>query len=121
MKFGILFSIIFLFSFCDNSNSSNAAASIGGDGTTMTTKFKVFGNCGMCKKRIQKAAKIDGVTAADWNVDSKILTISFDEKKVKPNQVQEAVAAIGHDTELYKADDAVYAELPECCQYERAN
>ena len=31
-------------------------------GTTKTEKFKVFGNCGMCEKTIEKAAKnVDGV------------------------------------------------------------
>ncbi|MCC6279462.1 MAG: heavy-metal-associated domain-containing protein [Saprospiraceae bacterium] len=121
MKSIFLISIISLFNLCSSGNTTQAQAGLSADGTTMTTKFKVFGNCGMCKKRIEKAAKIDGVTAADWDVDSKILTIIFDETKVKPSQVHRAVAAVGHDTEKVKADDAVYANLHECCQYERAN
>ena len=122
MKSIFLVSFVFLFNLCTSGLSSSAAAAgIGADGTTMTTKFKVFGNCGMCEKRIEKAAKIDGVSAADWDEDTKILTITFDETKVKPSQVHQAVAAVGHDTEKVKADDAVYANLHECCQYERAN
>ena len=120
MKFAFLFSTLFLFNLGNFSLFNTNAGSAPAEGTTMTTKFKVFGNCGMCEKRIEKAAKIDGVSAADWDVDTKILTITFDEKVVKPSKVHQAVAAVGHDTELVRADDAVYAQLHACCQYERA-
>jgi len=119
MKLSIFFSTIFLFMLCQSSISSaqtSADAKLG-----MTTKFKVYGNCGMCEKRIEKAAKIKGVTFADWDVDSKILTIHFDEKKVTPGKVHQAVAAVGHDTDKVRASDKVYAKLHGCCQYERAN
>lgn len=112
MKYGIFFSIFFLLNACTGESQTPAA-------NEMTAKFKVYGNCGMCEKRIEKAAKIEGVTFADWDVDTKILTITFDSTKVKPNQVHKAIAAVGHDTEKEKAPDNVYAELPECCQYER--
>ena len=121
MKFAFFFSILFLFNLGNSVNTTTAQTGLQADGTTMTTKFKVFGNCGMCKKRIEKAAKIEGVSAAEWDVDTKILTITFDEKVVKPSKVHQAVAAVGHDTELVRADNTVYADLPECCQYDRAN
>lgn len=34
---------------------------------TKTEIFKVWGNCGMCKARIEKAVKEEGATSADWN------------------------------------------------------
>ena len=117
MKSILLFSIIFL----TNLSISNGQANAGAGATTMTTKFKVLGNCGMCEKRIETAAKIDGVSVADWDVDSKILTITFDPAKVKPTQVHKAVAAVGHDTEKVKATTEVYENLHGCCQYERGN
>jgi len=116
MKFGILFSIIFLLNACNGQSQSTAEASTANG---MTTKFKVYGNCGMCEKRIEKAAKIEGVTFADWDEDSKMLTVTFDSTKVKPGQVHKAVAAVGHDTEKERASDEVYAQLHGCCQYER--
>lgn len=85
----------------------------------MTTKFKVYGNCGMCEKRIENAAKIEGVTLADWDVDTKMLTVILDVNKVKPRDIHKAVAAVGHDTDKEKAPDEVYAALHGCCQYER--
>jgi copper chaperone CopZ len=113
MKFPLFFSIILLFNICGQTPAPSA------DGQTMTTKFKVYGNCGMCEKRIEKAAKINGVSSAEWSDETLLLTVTFDEKVVKPNQIHAAVAAIGHDTDKVRADDAVYAKLHECCQYER--
>ncbi len=89
-------------------------------GQTKTEKFKVYGNCGMCETRIENAAKsVDGVTAADWNKDTKMLEVSFDESKTNVNTVDMAVAKVGHDTDKHKAEDAVYTKLPGCCKYDR--
>jgi copper chaperone CopZ len=112
MKYGIFFNLFFLLNACAGESQTPAA-------NEMTTKFKVYGNCGMCEKRIEKAAKIEGVTFADWDEDTKMLTINFDSTKVKPSQVHKAVAAVGHDTDKERADDEVYVKLHECCQYER--
>jgi len=85
-----------------------------------TEKFKVYGNCGMCQTRIEKAAKsVDGVSKAKWNSDNAMLTVTFDASKVKVLDIHKAVAIVGHDTDLEKADDAVYSKLHCCCQYER--
>ena len=102
------------FLFNPNALSAQSTAAAG-----TTTKFKVYGNCGMCEKRIEKAAKIKGVQSADWDVETKILTVHFNENKTKPSKMQAAVAAVGHDTEKVKAKDAVYNKLHGCCQYER--
>ncbi len=87
-----------------------------------TETIKVYGNCDMCKDRIEKAARsVDGVTAADWNKETKMLKVSFNESKADSKKIQKAVAKAGHDTKLEKAPDAVYAALPQCCQYKRAS
>ncbi len=85
-----------------------------------TEKFKVYGNCGMCQTRIEKAAKsVTGVTKAKWNSDNKMLTVTYDVAKVKIEDIHKAVAKVGHDTDLEKADATVYSNLPGCCQYDR--
>ncbi len=84
-----------------------------------TESFKVFGNCGMCKKRIEKAALTEGVTSAVWNKDTKILTVAYDSAKISNDQIQKNIATVGHDTEKMSADDKVYDKLPGCCLYER--
>ncbi|MFC2080103.1 heavy-metal-associated domain-containing protein [Bacteroidota bacterium] len=85
-----------------------------------TEKFKVFGNCGMCETRIEKAAKaVDGVSAADWDKDTKMLEVTFSSSTTNVHKIHMAVANVGHDTEMHKAKDEVYNELPACCKYER--
>jgi Cu(I)/Ag(I) efflux system membrane fusion protein len=85
-----------------------------------TEKFEVKGKCSMCEKRIEKAAKsVESVSAADWDLKSNILKVSFDESKTSADKIQKAIAAVGHDTPLHKAKDDVYDKLPACCKYDR--
>ncbi len=85
----------------------------------MTETYKVSGNCGMCKDRIEEAAKnVKGVTQANWSVSKKILTVMYFPDQTNGLAIQKAVANVGHDTEKYKADIAVYNKLPSCCRYE---
>ncbi|MEI6948363.1 TonB-dependent receptor [Paraflavisolibacter sp. H34] len=82
-----------------------------------TVSFKVFGNCEMCKDRIEKAAKIKGVKSASWDADTRMLSLLFQPSVASLAKVHARVAAAGHDTELEKAKDATYKNLPGCCQY----
>ncbi|HEY9116103.1 MAG TPA: efflux RND transporter periplasmic adaptor subunit, partial [Bacteroidales bacterium] len=83
--------------------------------------FKVFGNCGMCETRIEKAAKsVQGVETAAWDKKTKMLEVTFDDSKTDADKIELAIAEVGHDTDKHKAKDSVYDELPGCCQYERA-
>jgi copper chaperone CopZ len=85
-----------------------------------TEMFKAYGNCDMCKARIEKAANsVDGVNSADWNLDSKMVKVSFDMEKTNIHMVHMAIAKAGHDTEMHKASDEVYNKLPACCKYVR--
>jgi copper chaperone CopZ len=82
-------------------------------------EFKVFGNCGMCKSRIEKALKVEGVESAVWDEDTKIASVVFDQSKVSEEQFHKIAAKVGHDTEKYRASDEDYSKLPGCCKYER--
>ncbi len=85
-----------------------------------TEKFKVYGNCGMCETRIEKAAKsVDGVSNADWNKDTKMMEVTFDDSKTDVHKVEMAIAKVGHDTDMHKATDEAYNKLPSCCKYDR--
>ena len=82
--------------------------------------LKVGGNCEMCKERIETAAlSVNGVTSANWKIDSKMLHLNFDSTKTNSDEIQRTIAKVGHDTEKFKAPDEVYNKLPECCLYER--
>ncbi|MDR1864254.1 MAG: copper chaperone [Bacteroidales bacterium] len=81
--------------------------------------LKVQGACGMCKTRIEKAAKSTaGVSDARWDAKTQKLSITCS-GKASPDAVAKAVAAVGHDTDKYKADDKVYNALPACCKYRK--
>ena len=85
-----------------------------------TEKFKVYGNCGMCKSRIEKAASaVEGVAKADWDKDTKIMEITFDDAKTNTDNIEKAIAKVGHDTPKYTASNEVYEKLPACCHYDR--
>jgi len=87
--------------------------------STKTETLQVSGNCGMCKTRIEKAAKLDGVSKADWNEKSNILSVTFDPAKTNMDLISKKVAAVGHDNSLVKANDKAYNALPGCCKYDR--
>ncbi|MDO8929238.1 MAG: hypothetical protein Q7W54_09650, partial [Bacteroidota bacterium] len=90
------------------------------DRTSAKTEIiKVWGECGMCQTSIEKAAKVDGVSKVSWDKNTKILTLIYNPSKVKSDDIQKKIAAVGYDTEKYKADDKVYAKLNDCCKYKR--
>ncbi len=123
MKANTILAIIFGFIMCVS--CSNKAGSENSVPTTevvngiTTSTFKVWGNCEMCKETIEGSLKVEGVSKADWNVDSKIMAVSYDEKKISLDQIQKNIASVGYDNLKYKGDDKAYSQLPECCQYER--
>lgn len=81
----------------------------------------VNGVCGMCKMRIERAAKsVEGVTSALWDTMDLKLRLSYDADKVDLTTIEKAVAAVGHDTEHVKATDEAYSNLHGCCKYERS-
>jgi len=87
--------------------------------STKTETIKVLGECETCQASIEKASKVDGVSKASWDKTTKLLTLVYDPSKVKSDDIQKKIAAVGYDTEKYKADDKAYAKLYSCCKYER--
>lgn len=89
-------------------------------GKPVNEKFKVFGNCGMCEKTIEKAAKsVKGVKKADWDKKTKMIEVTFDPEKTTLMEIHQAIADVGYDTKKAKAKDEVYSELHSCCKYDR--
>lgn len=84
-----------------------------------TETFKVWGNCDKCKKTIEGASTMEGVKEKNWNVESTLMTVTFDTTKVSLDQIQQAIATAGYDNDKYYGDDYAYGKLEACCQYER--
>ncbi len=84
-----------------------------------TSTVKVYGNCGMCEKTIEKAAWEKGVSQADWNRDTKMAVLTFDPAKTSEEALLKKIAAVGYDSDNYRASDEVYNNLHSCCHYDR--
>ena len=84
-----------------------------------TTTFGVRGNCGMCQATIEKAANaVEGVTTANWDVDLKYITVTYNPEKTNVTEIHQAIAASGYDTDKFPASAKAYENLPGCCQYD---
>ena len=69
-----------------------------------TAKFKVTGMyCDACQTKIQHAlSKTDGVQSATVDLNSGSATVSFDDAKVKPEQIIKIIEKAGYKAELQK-------------------
>lgn len=105
----ILVLIIFIFSFSTYPNAQ--------ENKIQKVEFKVFGNCGICKTRIEKSLKIKEVKKAKWNKRTKVLSVAYLSLAITLDSLQRRIAAVGHDTEKFKAPDSMYIKLPDCCLY----
>jgi Cu(I)/Ag(I) efflux system membrane fusion protein len=107
--------------------SVDAAAQLEGKPSMMTSsndnttiQFQVSGICDLCKERIENAAKmVKGVKSAEWNAETKLISVAFNGMETNNDAIQNAIAHAGHDTEKAKADDKTYNELPACCKYRK--
>lgn len=82
----------------------------------------VKGNCEMCKYRIEAAAKsTKGVQNAVWDVNTKMLEVSFLDSKTSLEKIAKNIADAGHDSKSSVAENNVYDELPLCCAYRNPN
>ena len=84
-----------------------------------TETFKVYGTCIQCKNRIENTLADYGITKASWNIETNLLTVSYDSTKFSKSKIEQKLASAGHDTEDYQATDETYKSLPKCCYYER--
>lgn len=118
-KIHLLFAMLFAFATFQsvNAQSDKTERTIG----IKTQSIKVSGTCSMDKRRIETAAySVDGVKSAIWNEYTQVLTLKYSVfKKEAADNVQKKIASVGNDTEKYRADDAVYNKLPDCCHYQR--
>jgi mercuric ion binding protein len=86
----------------------------------VTASFKAYGNCGMCERRIESAlTQMPGVVSAEWNSETALLAVKYLGKNVTLQEIKKKVAAVGHDTDEFRAPDEVYDKLHGCCKYER--
>ena len=80
--------------------------------------FRVDGVCMMCKSRIETTTiKLKGVKASKWDMNTSQISLIYNEKKIKLNDIHRSIAEIGHDTEKVRATEKAYNSLDPCCKY----
>jgi len=80
--------------------------------------FRVDGVCMMCKSRIETTTiKLKGVKVSKWDISTNQISLIYNEKKIKLNDIHKSIAEIGHDTEKVTATDEAYNSLAPCCKY----
>ena len=84
-----------------------------------TETIKVYGNCGMCETTIEKAGTKSKLYKTDWNVDTKMASITYDRKKATADAVLKSIALSGYDNASFLAPDEAYNKLHGCCKYDR--
>jgi copper chaperone CopZ len=84
-----------------------------------TESVKIYGNCGMCETKIEKAGNIKKIANVDWNHETQMATLTYDAKKTNQDEILKRIALVGYDSDKFLAPDDVYNNLHGCCQYDR--
>ena len=84
-----------------------------------TETVKIYGNCDMCKSKIETAGTIKKTAKVEWNKDSKMAILTYDSTKTSQDEILKRIALAGYDSDKFLAPDATYDALHGCCQYER--
>jgi len=84
-----------------------------------TETVKIYGNCGMCETKIEKAGNIKKIANVDWNHETQMATLTYDATKTNQDEILKRIALVGYDSDKFLAPDDVYNNLHGCCQYER--
>lgn len=82
-----------------------------------TFSIKTSAQCDMCKERMEEALAFEkGIKAANLDVDSQVLSVTYNAKKTSEAQIRTKVSEIGYDADEVKAVKTAHDKLPKCCQ-----
>lgn len=85
--------------------------------TIETVEIKTSSVCDMCKETIEKQlAFTKGVTAAQLNVKTGIVTVSFKSNKTNIDDIRTAINEVGYDADDSPASKEAYENLHSCCK-----
>jgi periplasmic mercuric ion binding protein len=82
-----------------------------------TITIKTSAMCDMCKETLEKAMAYEkGVKESSLDVDSKVLTVTYNANKTSPEKIKLAVTKAGYDADEMPADTRAYDNLDACCK-----
>src|SRR6186997_3192204 len=71
------------------------------------------------KTKTEKAAKTAGASYADWNKDTKVITVKYSSTSSNLAKIQKSIADAGYDNVGVKTTTEAYDKLHACCKYDR--
>jgi periplasmic mercuric ion binding protein len=84
---------------------------------TAELKVKTSAICEECKARIEKDLAFEkGVKKSTLDLETKIVTVTYNPEKTTPEKIREAIANIGYDADKVMANQRAFNKLPKCCQ-----
>lgn len=73
--------------------------------------------CEMCKETIEyELTFTKGIKFVELDVDSKIVTVEFNPKKITLDEIRKHISGVGYHADSVKRDPKAYANLPFCCR-----
>ena len=84
-----------------------------------TIRIKTTAICEQCRDRIENDLSFEkGVKSAKLDLETKMVTVTYNAKKTDPQKIREAITKIGYDADTMKADLKSFNKLPDCCKHE---
>lgn len=82
-----------------------------------TVNIQTSAVCEMCKETIEKQlAFTKGVTAAELDLETFVVTVSYRDKKTSVEELKKAINAVGYDADDSKPSKESYEKLHHCCR-----
>jgi periplasmic mercuric ion binding protein len=80
-------------------------------------KIKTSSQCEMCKHRLEESMAFErGVKKSSLDLETGIITVSYQAKRTNPDQIRLAISKTGYDADEVAAEPKAYAKLPACCK-----
>jgi copper chaperone CopZ len=115
---------VIIFTSCKNETkkeTETTTTEMSKDMAMTNLSFGVRGNCGMCKRTIEKAVNnIEGIANVNWDKNKKKIDVSFNKAKTNEMAIHKAIAASGYDTDKVLGSEESYKGLPGCCKYDHS-
>jgi periplasmic mercuric ion binding protein len=87
------------------------------EATTAEIKIKTSAVCNMCKETIERNLAFEkGIKKSTLDVNSKILTVTYNPEKITPENIRLAISKIGYDADDVAANPKAYKKLDDCCK-----
>ena len=83
---------------------------------TNLKKLQVQQNCALRAVKHVDCFYPTELLFADLNLENKIVTVEFNEKKTSAEDIRKVISMTGYHADSVKRDDAAYEKLPFCCK-----